>query len=507
MSVIRVKRATELLTPTLKSGELGVVDTNLYFGKYANGDTAATATILANQNSDNSFTGTNIFKIGADDFQIWNGTDGAKKTYSGSDGWLYASAGFNDIDSANQNILVNRSYVDSKVQGLNVKSSVVIADSLTGFTYSIASYGTLTANFSGGPTTIQSHTFSTGDRVLVKGRANAYENGIYKVTEPGSTEVIAELIRSLDSNSWAELVSAFVFVEKGTSADTGWVCSADSNGSLGGTALPWSQFSGAGTFSADNSSLTLTGTEFSINTTWAGQTAITTLGTIVTGTWQGSEISSTYITTGIADSNVVIVAGTVLSGDYAKFTSTGLQGRDTDEVRGDLNITDENIQDLVDAMFIGGDFTTVTYDDTAATLTIDGENTTYSVFGIGADGLVPGPIASSTGLYLRGDGTWAKPTDLVVHYSAGNGVSESGTVFSVAGGTGLTQEASGLKLTSIAAGATTVGALEYNGTTAGGVGRLNGNLTTAPTGETRLNYEGYFYATKFEGLVDGGTWA
>jgi hypothetical protein len=125
----------------------------------------------------------------------------------------------------------------------------------------------------------------------------------------------------------------------------------------------------------------------------------------VTGTWQGSEISSTYITTGIADSNVVIVAGTVLSGDYAKFTSTGLQGRDTDEVRGDLNITDENIQDLVDAMFIGGDFTTVTYDDTAATLTIDGENTTYSVFGIGADGLVPGPIASSTGLYLRGDGT------------------------------------------------------------------------------------------------------
>ena len=48
-------------------------------------------------------------------------------------------------------------------------------------------------------------------------------------------------------------------------------------------------------YSADGTSLTLTSTTFSINTAWAGQTAITTLGTITTGTWHGTAIAAAYI--------------------------------------------------------------------------------------------------------------------------------------------------------------------------------------------------------------------
>jgi len=31
--------------------------------------------------------------------------------------------------------------------------------------------------------------------------------------------------------------------------------------------------------------------------------------------------------------------------------------------------------------------------------------------------------------------------------------------------------------------------------------------TTTPTDTTRLNYNGWLYATQFEGTIDGGTWA
>jgi hypothetical protein len=82
-------------------------------------------------------------------------------------------------------------------------------------------------------------------------------------------------------------------------------------------------------------------------------------------------------------------------------------------------------------------------------------------------------------------------------YSAGNGIGLSGTTFSVAAGTGLTQQTGGLALTSITAGSATSGALLYSGTT-NTAGQLNGG-TTSPTATTRLNYAGYLYATRFYG--------
>jgi hypothetical protein len=67
----------------------------------------------------------------------------------------------------------------------------------------------------------------------------------------------------------------------------------------------------------------------------------------------------------------------------------------------------------------------------------------------------------------------------------------------VAAGTGLTQDASGLSLTAITAGNATVGAVRYNSTTST-AGQFYGG-TTAPSGNTRLNYAGDFYATRFFG--------
>lgn len=139
-----------------------------------------------------------------------------------------------------------KNYVDSVAQGLDVKASVLVST---------------TANITlSGTQTIDGVAVAVGDRVLVKNQTTASGNGIYVVAAGAWT-------RATDADTWAKLVSAFVFVEKGTvGADTGWVSTIDTGGTLGSTAVTFSQFSGAGTYTA-GTGLTLTGTQFSITNT------------------------------------------------------------------------------------------------------------------------------------------------------------------------------------------------------------------------------------------------
>jgi hypothetical protein len=179
-----------------------------------------------------------------------------------------------------------KNYVDSVAQGLDVKTSVIAAT-----TANI----TLTA-----PQTIDGISVIAGDRVLVKNQTTASANGIYVVAAGAWT-------RAVDADTWAELISAFVFVERGTiNADTGYVCTVDPGGTLNSTNVTFAQFSGAGTYVAGNG-LALTGNSFSVTgtsnrisvsgsgvdiaSTYVGQTSITTLGTITSGTWNGTTIA------------------------------------------------------------------------------------------------------------------------------------------------------------------------------------------------------------------------
>lgn len=97
------------------------------------------------------------------------------------------------------------------------------------------------------PQTIETVAVVAGDRVLVKAQTLPAENGIYIVAAGAWT-------RATDADVWSELPGAFTFVEKGTvaTADTGWLCTADAGGTLGTTAITWTQFSAAGQISASN---------------------------------------------------------------------------------------------------------------------------------------------------------------------------------------------------------------------------------------------------------------
>lgn len=94
----------------------------------------------------------------------------------------------------------------------------------------------------------------------------------------------------------------------------------------------------------------------------------------------------------------------------------------------------------------------------------------------------------TTAQYLRSDGdgsfTWATPPDTNTTYSAGNGISLSGTTFSVAAGSGLAQEASGLAIATNGVTATHLN-VTGNGTTSqylrsDGDGSFTWDTPTAP---------------------------
>lgn len=148
------------------------------------------------------------------------------------------SGNFSAADPTSAQHVATKSYVDAAAQGLDVKASVRAATTAN-ITLSAAQ-------------TIDGVSLTAGDRCLVKNQTTTADNGIYLVASGAWTRVT-------DMDAWAEVPGAFCFVEEGTAgADSGWVCTSDQGGTLGTTAITWSQFSGAGSITA-GAGLTKTG--------------------------------------------------------------------------------------------------------------------------------------------------------------------------------------------------------------------------------------------------------
>jgi hypothetical protein len=265
------------------------------------------------------------------------------------------AANTGDLDVNNQKITnlatptnasdaATKGYVDGVSQGLDVKQSVRVAT--TGAL-------SITTDLEAGDS-VDNITLVAGDRVLVKNQASGAENGIYVVQASGAA------VRADDANSNDDVTAGmFTFVEEGdTYADTGWVLTTNETITLGTTALAFAQFSGAGTYTA-GPGLDLTGGDFSVNvddstieivtdtlqvkaagideshlnasvagdgltggggsalavggtanritvsadavdiaSTYVGQSSITTLGTIATGTWEATDVAVAHGGTG-----------------------------------------------------------------------------------------------------------------------------------------------------------------------------------------------------------------
>jgi hypothetical protein len=259
-----------------------------------------------------------------------------------------------------------KNYVDNAITGLDWKSSVnLLASSnvaLTGSTNTLVIDGHAALDSS------DNNVY----RLLLIGQTTGSQNGIYTYTDDGTNYT---LVRSTDADTYQELINSSVFVTEGTTyGNTGWVQTNHYLTSF--SSQSWSQFSGAGAYSA-GAGLGQTGTEFFVNvaadggieivsdalqlksgvagngltyttgvlavggtadritvgsdsvdiaSTYVGQNSITTVGTIANGTWQGSVVGSTYGGTGVNNGSSTITLGgnLVTSGANAlTLTTTG----------------------------------------------------------------------------------------------------------------------------------------------------------------------------------------
>ena len=186
-----------------------------------------------------------------------------------------------------------KGYVDAARSGLDVKASVRAATTAP---------INLASDLEAGDTLDTNVTLVAGDRVLVKDQSTASENGIYVVQASGAA------VRATDFDDNAEVTpGAFTFVEEGTlNADSGWVLTTNGTINVGVTGLTWALFSVAGSIFAGDG-LTKTGNTLNvvgttnriavsadavdISTNYVGQASITTLGTITTGVWNGTDVA------------------------------------------------------------------------------------------------------------------------------------------------------------------------------------------------------------------------
>ena len=158
------------------------------------------------------------------------------------------------------NDAANKSYVDNVAQGLVVKDSVVILKDNTGINSSNFSFNngtngvgaTITRNSNGSindsgelGATIN---LSLNDRVLISGwyrshsGGNYSDGGIYFVSHAGDSSNPYVLTRALDADTPEKLKSCFVFVEKGTAADKGFVMNLDNVTTIGTSDITFAQF-------------------------------------------------------------------------------------------------------------------------------------------------------------------------------------------------------------------------------------------------------------------------
>ena len=145
-------------------------------------------------------------------------------------------------------------------------------------------------------------TLVLNDLILLKDQTTGSQNGIYLWTS-----ATAALTRATNADISAEVrAGLFVFVSEGTvNGNNGYTLTTDDPIVLGTTSLVFTQFSGAGQITAgggltkngnqldigSGAGITVNPDDIQISATYAGQASIVTVGTIATGTWNGTDIA------------------------------------------------------------------------------------------------------------------------------------------------------------------------------------------------------------------------
>ena len=327
--------------------------------------------------------------------------------------------------------LVNKQYVDYYAAGLSWKAPVTVA--------STANIPTLS-----GLLTVDTITLVAGETVLVKNQTNAADNGIYVAASGAWT-------RSVGADVWDEFIGAIVFVVEGTQTGSAWFCTAQPGGTLGTTAINWSNFSVASTYTA-GTGLTLAGTQFSITPVGAAGTygsASSVPVFITNASGQVTSVTNTAIaiantavsglgTMSTQNANAVAITGGTLDAVTIGGSTAGAITGTTITANTQFSGAGTGLTGTASGLSIGGNAATATTAGSATTAV-----TATNLAG-GATGSLPYQSAAATTAMLAagsngqvltlasGVPSWATPTTGTVTSVGGtgtvSGISLSGTV-------------------------------------------------------------------------------
>ena len=175
------------------------------------------------------------------DSSVIGGTVPAAGTFTS----FATTTGTISTNASSANDIVNFLTLQSYAAGISWKNPVTAA-TLTNITLS-------------GTQTVDGVALIAGNTVLVKNQTDNTKNGIYQVNAGAWTYATG-------STTWSQYVSAVVFIEYGTQGGTAWYCTAVPGGTLGTTAMTWSNFTVSSSYSA-GTGLTLAAGVFSITNT------------------------------------------------------------------------------------------------------------------------------------------------------------------------------------------------------------------------------------------------
>ena len=329
--------------------------------------------------------------------------------------------------------IVNQAYVDAIAQGLSFKAP--------------ANY-TTTGNITLSGLAVQSNgdwsvALTAGMRILVKNQTASADNGIYLAAAGAWT-------RSLDANTYDELLAAYLFILSGTLGGSAWVNSNSPGGTLGVTPITFVQFSNTALYTA-GTGLTLAGYQFSITPvgtagTYGSASAVPVFVTNASG--QITSVTNTSIaitnaqvsglgTMSTQNANSVAITGGSINATTVGATTAAAVTGTVVTASSYFSGPGTNLTGTASGLSIGGN---------AATATSATSATTATNLAGGASGSLPYQSAPSTTIFLAagsngqvltlasGVPSWATPTTGTVTSVSGtgtvSGISLSGTVTS-----------------------------------------------------------------------------
>ena len=337
-------------TNTIGTVAGSISNVNAVGGSISSVNTVATNIDNVNDFFDVYRTGTSFptTNLNAGDLFL-NTTTGTLYVYTGS-GWtagVTAGSGFMPIsggtftgnillyaDPTNNLGAATKQYVDTiAAAGLHYHDPVrVETDGTLPATYDNGSSGvgaTLTNSGTQAALVIDGVTLSVNDRVLIYARTNAFENGVYYVSDTGSASTNWVLTRTTDTDSYGASDpdalgqgDAFFVLEGATGAGELYVMNTQGEIIFGTTGITFTQVASTAVYSA-GTGLTLTGTEFAAAQDIATSASPTFAGLTLNGsaTSTGNITASNFVTTGTVDGRDVSVDGAKLDSIEAGATA------------------------------------------------------------------------------------------------------------------------------------------------------------------------------------------